>query len=275
MSVFNYNPFRMKLHREIKRENPDDVRLVYSISNAWRAMEHFLDPMTIMPKQELKNGEIPITRHMVRLITLNPIHVLTVVQTTPSLGDLMNLKVNFHKLEERDQIQFTNWTKTSLMEYMVLANQNIQIDPVVTHLRLLAKLAPQGTGTYEEILNLINQIKKKVADIELTASTLFQMLKWILIGETPLHQLVNKFFQMLLTNQTLEYKIGPPTMAIEQDRLQGESLIWTTYYEITRLQITFQAVADNSNQRFPTNGKFRIDWYAGKTKPYQALIKLK
>ena len=183
----------------------------------------------------------------------------------PSIGELTDMKVNLHQLEDHTRKRLQQFVKQLFIEYITLANQNLQIGPIIVHLRLIARLSPRNNPEYMAIVNLINQLKLGVEMADLTAHMMVTMLRPHYIGNMPLNNLVDSFFQMLIENQLLEYNIGPPSSPIDHQKLPAENGLWLNQGQLCRAQKLHMDNARWSNvPKFPNN-RATITWLAGKT----------
>ena len=149
------------------------------------------------------------------------------------MGDLArNLKVNLHDLEDREREILLVYVQWSALEYVILTNQNMQLDPILTYLRLLARLQEFGCPNYGAIINTINTIKTSAKIRQLSAGTLYLLIQNIImpIGYDTLTDHVKSFFNMLMENNILQYQVGPP-FSLEAE-LDDEKRVWNNFAEL-------------------------------------------
>ena len=176
------------------------------------------------------------------------------------MGALTQFKVNWHQLDDTDRLQLLHYTQLKLLEYLALHNQNLQLDPVLVHLRMIALLQKWGTPNYGNCIAIINEIKKRTKQHQLSAALLYLVIQPVAYPkeESDLTTHVKEFFNMLIENKLAEYEIGPPFSA--ESCLPDEKLVWTTYAKVQEdinLQMSVANIA-NSNERL------RLKWTAGK-----------
>ena len=180
------------------------------------------------------------------------------------MGDLNSWQINLHRLEDRERNDLETVVKASLAEYLVTSNQFIQIDPVMVHLRILARLKKRNDPNFVLIVNTITQIKEKIDQLELEARLLVMLIQPFIIGDSPLYNLINDFLQMLIINELLHYKIGPPTTLIDLDGLPEENRIWTTLDVLVKKQADcIEPYRKWPVDTFDTN-ILEVMWHAGK-----------
>lgn len=181
-----------------------------------------------------------------------------------SVGELTEFKVNWHQLEDRERNQMLEYVQLQLLEYMVLTNQNIQLDPILVHLRLIAQLQKWGDPNYGTCINTINEIKRRVKFRELSASLLYLMIQGIIYpnDKNDLYILFKDFFNMLIVNKTFDYLIGPP-LTIDVC-IHDEKQFWADHMriheDIQSHMIMHNHVANSTNT---WKDKKKLNWIAG------------
>ena len=183
------------------------------------------------------------------------------------MGELTQFEVNFHQLEDRERRQVLNFVQLKLLEYLALTNQNIQLDPVLVHLRLIARLQKWGDPNYGQCINIINQLKRMVKDRELTATILYLLIFPVVYPKetTALHEHLQDFFNMLTENKIFHYKIGPPFSA--EDCLPDEKPVWKDFKQITddiRLHMQVTPLVNSPTSKSNWGDKIKICWTVGK-----------
>lgn len=160
------------------------------------------------------------------------------LQDPLSEGWLSLAKVDLHRLDDRERIQLQEWSKALLIENITTHNQSIQIDPVIIHLRLQARLKRKDDPGYEAILNTINEIKGQAKEGRLTSKLMYMLIKpYIQLIEQPdLMELVDAFVQMLIVNNLFNKKVGPPMTLLVDGRLHNENQCWPDYLTLVHNQ---------------------------------------
>lgn len=186
------------------------------------------------------------------------------------MSDFTHYKVNYHELEERERLQLLNYVQLHLVEYMTLNNQNIQLDPILQHLRLIARLQKWGSPNYGLCLNTINEIKQMAKHRELTAARLYLMIQQFMFpgDQTPFSDHVKEFFNMLIENKIFHFLIGPPFSV--ETCLPDEKVVWKTYDQILEdIQIHMQVApfANTNNSKHNWGDKIKLNWTVGKYIP--------
>ena len=134
-------------------------------------------------------------------------------------------------MEDRERLQLLNYVQLQVMEYLCLTNQNLQLDPILVHLRLIARMQKWGTPNYGLCINIINEVKKKAKNRELTASSLYLLIHPIIYpDESELVVHVKEFFNMLIENSLVDYTIGPPFTA--ETCIPDERPYWANFADI-------------------------------------------
>ena len=180
------------------------------------------------------------------------------------MGELTQFKVNWHQLDERERIQMLEYVQLKLLEYMVLTNQNMQLDPVLVHLRLIAKLQKWADPNYSACINTINEIKRRAKFRELSASLMYLLIQGMIFpdGKSDLCALLKGFFNMLIENKLFCYTIGPPLTV--DPCIQDEKQFWTDHKRIQEdnqsHMILHNHVASPSNN---WTDKKKLKWTAG------------
>ena len=143
------------------------------------------------------------------------------------MSDLTKMKVNLHHLEDQERNQLLEYVQWSLLEYMVLSNQNLQLDPILLHLRLIARLQQWGLPNYGNCIHVINEVKQKAKVRNLSATALFLLIQMHIFPteHRELVQHIQQFFNMLIENDIWEYEIGPP-FSIDDKSLPDEKKLW-------------------------------------------------
>ena len=177
-----------------------------------------------------------------------------------STGWVNNIKVNLHHLDDRERLQLITWVKHVTLQYMVLTNQNLQIDPITHNLRLLAKLSLPGDPVYIAIRTVIDELHAQIQAQTLTAKLMFMLVKPFLVieQEPKLMTLLEEFFQMLIVNNLFNTKIGPPFSLVGTNGLKNENVVWNTAIELQRATRNFMTTT------IPAKKKAKVHWKAGK-----------
>ena len=120
----------------------------------------------------------------------------------------------------------------------------------------------------EQTVNIINQIKHHVANLELSAKLMYMIMHTVIIGDTPLFKLADSFFQMLIQNQLFDYNIGPPSTMLDVGDyptvLLDEKRVWETYEDLTRAQRLHMDQAERLERYNPISTEPKeLDWHAG------------
>ena len=151
-----------------------------------------------------------------------------------SVGWLLNAQINLHDIDNRERIALVRWSKLSLIEYITINNQNLQIDPVVAYLRAMARLTIRGDPDYGAIEQVINELKIQIQKKNLTAKLLYMMIRpyiW-LESHVELMNLITEFFQMLIVNDQFNNPIGPPAFLLWHGHLQNEKMVWASAHQL-------------------------------------------
>ena len=182
-----------------------------------------------------------------------------------SVGDLTQLKVNWHQLDERERIQMLEYVQFQLLEYMVITNQNLQLDPILVHLRLIAKLQKWGEPNYGICINAINEIKLRAKQRELSAGLMYLLIQGFIYpdGKGELCVLLKDFFNMLIENKIFHYLIGPPLTV--DTCMQDEKKYWFDHKRVhedivSHMFMHNQVVSALNGWR----DKTKLKWTAGK-----------
>ena len=188
-----------------------------------------------------------------------------------SIGDLArNIKVNLHELEDQEREILLAYVQWSALEYVILTNQNIQLDPILTYLRLLARLQQWGSPNFGEIINTINTLKTSAKIRQLPAATLYLLIRNTVMpnGHDQLTGHIKSFFNMLMENNILNYQIGPP-FSLESG-LEDEKKVWNNQADLQQDIHTHMTVANlraNEPQPhlngIPSNMRIKIKFTAG------------
>ena len=179
------------------------------------------------------------------------------------MGELTQFKINWHQLDERERVQMLQYIQFQLLEYLVLTNQNVQLDPVLVHLRLIAQLQKWGDPNYGICINVINEIKRRAKLRELSASLLYLLIQGLIFpdDENELCMLIKEFFNMMIENKVFNYNIGPPLSV--DTCIQDEKQFWPDHKKI---QEDIQSHMRMHNVVAPANNwtdKTKLKWTAG------------
>ena len=180
------------------------------------------------------------------------------------MGELSEFKVNWHQLDDRERNQMLEYVQLQLLEYMVLTNQNIQLDPILVHLRLIAQLQKWGDPNYGTCINTINEIKRRVKLRELSASLLYLMVQSMIYpnDENDLSTLFKNFFNMLIENKVFNYIIGPP-LTIDVC-IQNEKQFWSDHERIHEdIRSHMFMHNDIASSTINWKDKKKLNWTAG------------
>ena len=175
------------------------------------------------------------------------------------MGALIQLKVNWHRMEEVDRLQLLEYYQLKLLEYLALNNQNIQIDAVLVYLRMIALLQKWADPNYGNCISIINEVKKRTKQRQLTATLLYLIINPALYptAETDLTAHLKEFFNMLIENRVFEYEIGPPFSA--EICLPDEKVVWPSYHQILD-DIDLYMTRVNTVK---SDERVRLSWTAG------------
>ena len=154
--------------------------------------------------------------------------ITTVIKEALSEGWLSTAQVDLHNLDDRERLQLQEWAKASLIQYIITRNQALQLDPIVTFLRILARLRKKGDPEFAAIVNTINEIKAQAKTRCLTAMVLYMFIKpYIRLDQaSEFMDLVENFIQNLIVNNLFNKKIGPPSTLICDTKLHEENFMW-------------------------------------------------
>lgn len=165
-------------------------------------------------------------------------------------------------------LTYVQW---SIVEYLILTNQNIQLDPILTYLRLLARLQQWGSPNFSTIINVINNIKLNAKRRQLSADLLYLLIQDTIFpdGHDALVGLIRSFFNMLIENGVLQYQIGPP-FSLEQGP-EDEKPVWRNEEDLQQDIHVHMTVADqhaNDPKPYlyglPSNTRVKIKFMSGK-----------
>ena len=163
-------------------------------------------------------------------------------------------------MDDVDRLQLLDYVQLKLLEYMALHNQNLQLDPILVHLRMIALLQKWGDPNYGNCIAILNELKQRTKNHTLTAALLYLIIQSVAypIQQTALVTHLKNFFNMLIENKMFDYKIGPPFSA--ECCLPDEKLVWPSFDRIQADIINFMTVATDAN----SNERLRLKWTAGK-----------
>ena len=175
---------------------------------------------------------------------------------------MTDTKVDLHRLDDRERLQLLRWSKSLLIEYITTKNQSLQIDPVVVHLRIQARLQKQEDPEYDAIIATIGELKAQAKLGNLTSKLMYMMIKpYIQLPESPqLMVLVESFVQMLIVNNLFNKKVGPPATLLLAGRLHNENLCWPDYLTLVQSQNLAMANDHEHPQKAKIKWKAENHW---------------
>ena len=173
-------------------------------------------------------------------------------------------QVDLHLLDDRERLQLENWSKSLLIEHITVHNQSIQLDPVITHLRILARLKKKGDPEFAALVNTIGEIKGLAKTLQLSSRLLYMLIKpYIKLDNAPAQmKLVEEFIQNLIVNNLFNKLVGPPCTLMCHEKLHEEQHMWPDHLTLVKnINETMKEDSDHPMEvEYPQKAKVR--WVA-------------